>query len=101
MKGIVTTNENLYAMHLEIQSLGKGVLGLLLRTQINNFYHKNGIRVNTLTEKITANQKEHCEFEEGKIKMVEDKAVFLEGKTIDMLNEKYKELMEKQITIDI
>lgn len=106
MKQITATNQMLYNFHVELQQIANNsVIGLLLRSKINDFYKENGLRINMLEQGILRIQKEHMEFENDKIKYEGEgenkKPVFLIGKSNETLQEAYKELMEKQIVINI
>lgn len=102
-------NKNLYKFHLELEELKTSVFNFLFKSKIVDFYKNNGLRINTLMEKINEIQKEYFEFEaEGtplaRIKMniqenSEPLPVLKEGKTMDMYNAAFDELMNRETTI--
>lgn len=104
--------QKLYEIDLEMEQISQRVLGILLRSRIDNFYKENGLRIKTMYEKIEKIQKEFCEFENGKLKMTKPEkeegkpdpqptVIFLEGKTKEMLNAAYAELMAQTVPINI
>jgi hypothetical protein len=105
--------KNLYRYHLQIvdSQNNDDVIIHLLKGRINDFYKHNGVRLNSMLDKIQAMQKEYFQFDEtGKVK-TEDKPigetgetsndpVMLEGKTYVEYLRKYNELMDTDCVIN-
>lgn len=99
------TNRNLYGYHQQIEGLNGSIFELFMRGKIADFKKNNGIRINTLLEKMKAIQAEYfiIENDEVKFEMIEGKKKFilLEGKTQDGFDEAVNELMDKPCAITI
>lgn len=100
-------NKNLYQFHLQLQDLESNILFHLFKSRINDFYKHNGIRIQTICDKLTSLQKEYFVLEDGKVKMSDsetnesgaEEPITNEGKTFEEYMEKYTELMETNCTI--
>lgn len=101
----MTLNRHLYQYHKQIQGLRGNVIELLLKGRINEFYKNNGVRVNTLIEKMASLQKDYYIYEGEQIKTEEKDGkkvfVFQDGKTQEQFNAALENLMNQPTTIKI
>ena len=106
---IEITNERLYAYHQELLKYsGNSIIGLLLKTRINSFYKDNGIRIDTLINKLKGINKKYLVLDEkdGIVweEVGEDKAKkpkMLLGMKYDDFEEEVKKLQQTVVTINI
>lgn len=87
----------LYNYHIEIESGKHTIWNLLLKKQITEFRNANGLVLSGILREAKEIEKEFLEFENGKIKMVDNKPVLLEGKTEEEMNKKWNELMNRPV----
>ncbi len=100
---IEITNERLYAYHQELlQISGQSILGILMKSKIAKFYKDNGIRIDTLIEKLKALNKEYVQFtDDGVMMMNGDKPKMRIGKEFDEFDIAVKKLQQTKVAITI
>lgn len=96
------TNRDLLGLHREAQQL-QGLRKIFEAGKVSKFYIDNGVRINSLMEKIANLRKEYCEMDGDNIKtnMIEGKAVpvFLEGKTQEAFDQASKDLLSEETVL--
>lgn len=98
-------NADLYAYHIEINSLQSSVLYVLLKSRIEDFYKKYSIKINTIVQSVRDLHKKYFEVDEnGQIVNTEatpespSKPKLLEGMTMEDYDKEYDELMNQPVT---
>jgi hypothetical protein len=103
-------NKDLYRYHQQLQGGSNDIVFHLLTGRIKDFYKNNGLRINTLLEKIEKMQREFFQYgEDGFVKFqkvpvpnseeMADEPVIQEGKSYDDYIAQFNELMERDTTI--
>lgn len=101
------TYANLYAYNQEIQNMKGSVLEKFFRGKIDEFYKHNGLRINTMLEKLRHISADFFEMteDEKQIKTIDKDGVktpvMLEGKTTEDYNAKVNEYLAKEVPIAI
>ena len=99
------TNRQLLSMHREIGQLQSSIVGIFLKNKIKQFYADNGIRIESLQEKISKLQQEYFVIENEKIKTdgegKDSTPVMNEGKDKKEFDEKFNKLMIEVVNISI
>jgi hypothetical protein len=99
--------KTLLAMHEEIQQMQNSVLGLFIRSKINDFYKNNGLRIDTFYKERKKLQLEYFEIEEDGERIKKEgegkdaKPLMKEGKDRKEFDEKFEALMDKELNIKI
>lgn len=99
-------NKKLYQLYNEVQQMKGTAFGHLLKGRIADFEKNNGIRINTLCEKIRNVRSSHFILdkdlnvqyhpaEEGKA----PEPIMVEGKTKEMADKAYNDLMDEPTII--
>lgn len=89
----------IYNYHLEIQQWQKigSVLLHFHRSKIQEFYKEYTSRLEKIFKEVTQVQDQHFEYEGDKVKEVDGKPVYKEGKTEEDFNTAMHELMSQQV----
>ncbi len=103
-------NKDLYNYHLQLEQLKSNVIYQLLRGRVQEFYRHNGLRLNTLTEKLQKLQDDFFVIINNNIQYTKevidgeetgkDTPVMQDGKLFSDYTEKYNEIMEKDCQIN-
>lgn len=109
------TNRILLSFHEENQKLSQSILGQYLRSKIKEFGNLNNIRLQSLFDSMAKLQEEYFIVEgEGRDRKIKHEtpppidgseqqpvAVMQEGKTREEFENKWAELMNREVTIEI
>lgn len=108
------TNANLIALFREFKQANQGLLGLMLRSKLQEFYRYNFLRYQTLVERLDSLENQYFVFEKaenGKDKVVFEvvnvdgkdirQPVLLEGQTMEDYQQKVDAIMNEPTTIKI
>lgn len=99
------TNKTLLLMHQEIQKMQGSVNGLFHKGKIKQFYNDNGLRIDTLQEKMRKLQSSFFVIENEQIKKEgegkDSQPVLQEGKDRKEFDEKFEKLMNEEVQIKV
>lgn len=95
--------------HTEIQSMGDSIFRHFMRSKVKEFYKHNGLKIDTLINKIKELQNEFFVMEvvDGNTHIAttgegdDKKPVMVEGKELEKYNEKYRLLMKEPCNISL
>lgn len=94
-------------MHEEIQQMQSSVVGLFLRSKINDFYKNNGLRIDEFYKKRKKLQLEYFQVEDDGERLKKDgdgkdaQPLMAEGKDRKEFDTKFEEMMNKELDIKI
>lgn len=102
-------NKVLYKYHLQLQEAHGDVMAFLLGSRIKDFYKNNGLKIQSIVDKIASLQKKYFVIENDRVKMEKikkegsedeiDSPVMLPEMLYDNFMKEYTELMEMDCLI--
>lgn len=99
------TNRHLLMWDIEINNMEGSIMSIFNHHKIKEFYNTNGVRVQSIKEKVNKLQEEFIVIEDNKIKYSGEgsdrKPEIKEGKTFDEYKVKHEELMNEITTVEI
>lgn len=101
MEKSVTVGE-MFNYNMEVNQLSHGVLGILLRSKIRQFWNDNRIRIESYADRLESLQREYLEFDGDEIKKDKDgNPVLLDKSKSEEYDEKFKAFLNQQTVIRI
>lgn len=100
------TNGQLFQLAEQLNELHGSILGILLKSRIQEFNKNNGLRIQTLYERVAKLQREYFVVDEkDNIKRIGEEGkqtnLLKVGKTMDGFNMNFELIMNEQVTIVI
>ena len=99
------TNRQLLQWDSEAMRMNGSIIGMFNRSKIQEFYRNNEARISTLKRDINELQDDYFVVENDQVKYEgegnDKKPVMKEGKTLEEYQQKFKELQDKIVSINI